>query len=159
MENHQSEDLLIKIVRPLKKTFFSTSKISTPWYIHEKSNIKTMLVRAEKRFRTTWDISEISEKQWIFALPKYVSVKIPTKTCFGTAKIQFFAIISETPQVVLKRFQGRTNISLMFPFPWLDRGIDISYFEKIDFLARQTIFAQKWRISQKVGTSQNILRS
>ena len=36
-----------------KKTFFSTSKISTPWYIHEKSNIKTMLVRAEKRFRTT----------------------------------------------------------------------------------------------------------
>ena len=118
-----------------------------------------MLVRAEKRFRTTWDISEISEKQWIFALPKYVSVKIPTKTCFGTAKIQFFAIVSEIPQVVLKRFQGRTNISLMFPFPWLDRGIDISYFEKIDFLARQTIFAQKWRFSQKVGTSQNILQS
>ena len=159
MENHQSEDLLIKIVRPLKNRFFKTSKISTPRSNHEKSNIKTMLVRAEKRFRTTWDISEISEKQWIFALPKYVSVKIPTKTCFGTAKIQFFAIISETPQVVLKRFQGRTNISLMFPFPWLDRGIVISYFEKIDFLARQTIFAQKCRISQRVGTSQNILRS
>ena len=35
--------------------------------------------------------------------------------------------------MVLKRFLGRTNISLMFLFPWLDWGDDISDFEKIDF--------------------------
>merc|ERR1711954_192598 len=51
----------------------------------------------------------------------------------GRAKIEIFAIISETPHVVLKRFWGRTNISLMFLFAWLDWGIDISDFEKIDF--------------------------
>ena len=32
------------------------------------------------------------------------------------------------------------NISLMFLFPWLDWGIDISDFEKIDFLGHWAIF-------------------
>ena len=31
------------------------------------------------------------------------------------------------------------NISLMFLFPWLDWGIDISDFEKIDFLGHGAI--------------------
>ena len=43
--------------------------------------------------------------------------------------------------MVLKRFQGRTNISLMFPFPWLDWGIDICDFEKIDFLGHGRFLA------------------
>merc|ERR1711951_124852 len=36
---------------------------------------------------------------------------------------------------------GRTNISLMFLFPWLDCGIDISDFEKIDFLGHGRFLA------------------
>ena len=54
---------------------------------------------------------------------------------------KFFAIISKTPQMVLKRFYGRTNISLMFLSPWLDCGIDILDFEKIDFLGSLAILA------------------
>ena len=42
--------------------------------------------------------------------------------------------------MVLKRFYGRTNISLVFLFPRLDWGIDISDFEKIDFLGHVAIF-------------------
>ena len=42
--------------------------------------------------------------------------------------------------MVLKRFYGRTNISLVFLFPRLDWGIDISDFEKIDFLVHVAIF-------------------
>ena len=41
--------------------------------------------------------------------------------------------------MVLKRFYGRTNITLEFLFLWLDWGIDISDFEKIDFLGRGAI--------------------
>ena len=39
--------------------------------------------------------------------------------------------------MVLKRFEGRTNILLMILFPWLDWDIDISDFEKIDFLGHR----------------------
>ena len=73
-----------------------------------------------------------------FSIPLHVSAGIPAETCRRCSRgsrFQFFAIISETPHVVLKRFWGRTNISLMFLFPWLDWGIDISDFGKIDFLA------------------------
>ena len=50
-------------------------------------------------------------------------------------------IISKMPHVILKRFYGQTNINLIFLFPWLDWGIDISDFEKIDFLVDQSIFS------------------
>ena len=43
--------------------------------------------------------------------------------------------------LVLKHFKGRTNISLMSLFPWLDWGIDISDFEKIDFLGHERFWA------------------
>ena len=43
--------------------------------------------------------------------------------------------------MVLKLFKGRTNISLMSPFTWLDWGIDISDFEKIDFLGHERFWA------------------
>ena len=36
-----------------------------------------------------------------------------------------------------KTFLGQTNVVLMFPFPWLDWGIDILGFEKIDFLTHE----------------------
>ena len=55
--------------------------------------------------------------------------------------IQFCVIISGTPQLVLKCLWGRYNISLMFLFPWLDWGIDISDFEKIDFLGHGRFLA------------------
>ena len=79
-------------------------------------------------------MSEIITKIWIFALPLHVSAGIPAETCSGSAKIQFYANISETLQVILKLFYARTNVILMFLFPGLDWGIDISGFEKIDFL-------------------------
>ena len=49
-------------------------------------------------------------------------------------------IILKRPQVILKRFYGQTNISLVFLFPWLDWGIDILDFEKIDFFGRSVDF-------------------
>ena len=60
---------------------------------------------------------------------------------------EFFVLISKTPQMDLKRFYGRTNISLMFLSPWLDYGIDISDFEKIDFLGHRVILGR----SQPLG--------
>ena len=42
--------------------------------------------------------------------------------------------------MVVRIFQGRTNISLTFLFPRLDRGIIISYFEKIAFFDSGAIF-------------------
>ena len=71
----------------------------------------------------------------------HVSAGIPAESAYIDQNTHIFAIISETPQVVLKRFKGRTNISLMFLFPWLDWGNDISDFEKIDFLAGQAILS------------------
>ena len=116
-----------------QKSIFSKSKISIPQSNHGKRNIKLMLVRPQKRFRTTCGVSEIITKNWIFALLLHVSEGIPAETCKSRANIQFFVIISETPQVVSKRFWIRTNISLMFLFPWLDWGIDILDFEKSIF--------------------------
>ena len=53
---------------------------------------------------STCGISEIIAKIWIIALLLHVSAGIPAETCSGRAKLQIFAIISGTPQVVLKRF-------------------------------------------------------
>ncbi len=50
----------------------------------------------------------------------------------GSGKSKF-TIFSKTAVVVVKHFQGRTNISLTFLFPRLDCGIIISDFEKITF--------------------------
>ena len=88
-----------------------------------------------------------NHKNWIFALPLHVSAEIPAETCKGRANIQFFVVIVEAPQVVLKCFWGGTNISLMFLFPWLDWGIDISDFEKIDFLDHERFlaFSAPWK--------------
>merc|ERR1712117_217875 len=52
-------------------------------------------------------------------------------------KFEFFSI---TEVVVLKRFYGRTNISLTFLFPRLDCGIIISHFVKIAFFDSEAIF-------------------
>ena len=55
-----------------------------------------------------------------------------------------FCDISKSTGVVTKPFWGRTNIGLMFLFPWFDYGIDILNFEKSRFLVNcketQTIF-------------------
>ena len=83
----------------------------------------------------------LNGKNWGFALPLHISAGITTETCSGREKIEIFAFISETPQVVLKCFWGRTNICFMFLFPWLDSGIDISDFEKIDFLGHERFLA------------------
>ena len=80
-------------------------------------------------------------KNLIFALPKHATAGITAKTCSGRANIEFFAIFSETLQVVLTRFWGRTNIDLMFLFPCLDWCIDILDFEKIDFLSHEPFLA------------------
>ena len=63
-----------------------------------------MLVRAEKRFRTTCGVSEIIAKIYIFALPLHVSAGISAENAYRDRKPHIFAIISETLQVVLKRF-------------------------------------------------------
>ena len=89
-----------------------------------------MLVQPCKRFRTTCDVSEIIAKTWYFEPSLHVSAGIPEETCIGGSKYHFFAIISGKPQVFLKRFQGRINIRLIFLFPWLDWGDDISDFER-----------------------------
>ena len=68
------------------------------------------------------------------------SLPIAAETCSGRANLQFCVIISGSLQVVLKRFYGRTNNSLVLLFPWLGWGIDISDFEKIDFLGHGAIF-------------------
>ena len=77
-----------------KKTIFSKSEISSPQSNHGKRNIKLMLVRPQKRFRTTCGVSEIIAKIWIFALQLHVSARIAAETCSGRAKIQILAIIS-----------------------------------------------------------------
>ena len=81
----------------------------------------------------------LSWKKLGFAFLKHVYVGIPTETCFWKAKPIILEKIPETPQVVLKLFYSRTNINLMILFPYCDWGIDISNFEKIDFLANQSI--------------------
>ena len=114
-----------------KIDFFKVRDIDTPIQPRKKK-YQTNVSSALKSFRTTCGVPEMITKNGIFALPLHVSAGIAAETCNGRAKIDIFAIISETLQVVLKRFWGRTNISLMFLFPWLDWGIDISDFEKIE---------------------------
>ena len=121
-----------------KVDFFKVRDIDTsiqPRKKKHQNNVSSALETFQDHLRRLWD----NRKNLDFALPLLVSAGIPAKTCKGSAKIQIFAIISETPQVVLKRFWGRTNIVLMFLFPWLDWGIDISNFEKIDFLGHGAI--------------------
>ena len=55
--------------------------------------------------------------------------------------LDFCDYLRDAASQVLKRFWSRTNIVLMFLFPWLDWGIDISDFEKIDFLAHEPYLA------------------
>ena len=45
-----------------------------------------MLVRAEKRFRTTCGVSEIIAKIWIFALPLHFSAGIPAENAYREGK-------------------------------------------------------------------------
>ena len=80
-------------------------------------------------------------KNLAFCPPKTPFCGIFHSKILGRAKIKIFTSISDTPQVVLKRFGGLTNISLMFLFPWLDQSIDISDFEKIDSLAHKPFLA------------------
>ena len=80
-------------------------------------------------------------KNLIFSLSKHATAGITAETYSGRANIKIFAIVSETLQVVLKRFWGRTNIDLMFLFPWLDWCMDILDFEKIDFLSHEPFLA------------------
>merc|ERR1712237_180959 len=51
----------------------------------------------------------------------------------GSSKYAKIRIFSKTAVVVVKHFQGLTNISLTFLFPRLDCGINITDFEKIAF--------------------------
>ena len=60
--------------------------------------------------------------------------------------------------MVLKRCKGRTNISLMFLFPWLDWGIDTSDFEKIDFLGHERFLAFSAPWSRAFLTLERIFR-
>ena len=121
----ENRNFWAKIVWRAKKSIFSKYEISIPRSNHGKGNIKLMLVRPWKRFRTICGVSEIIAKNWIFAVPKHVFVGIFTETYFGRAKIHCFSLISDMSQVVLKRFSARTSIVLMLLFSWLDRGVDI----------------------------------
>ena len=53
---------------------------------------------------------------------------------------RFFQTISGRAGVVVKCFQGRTNISKMCLFPWFDYGDNISNFEKSYFWDGQVVF-------------------
>ena len=59
--------------------------------------------------------------------------------CLLELKKSKIEIFSETTVVVVKPFQGRTNISSTFLFPRLDCGINISDFEKIAFFDSRAI--------------------
>ena len=111
--------------------FFKVCDIDTPIQPRKKKH-QTNISSALKSFRTTCGVSEIIAKIWIFA------------------------IISETPQVVLKRFSGRTNIILMFLFPWLDWGIDISDLKKIDFLGHGAILGCSQPLGRLILNSSDI---
>ena len=123
-----------------KVDFFKVRDIDTsiqPRKKKHQTNVSSALKKFEDHSRRLWD----NRKNLDFAFPSHVSAGIPAETCSGGLKYEFFAIISEMPQVVLKRFSGRTNISLLFLFPWLDWGIDILDFEKIDFLGHERFWA------------------
>ena len=62
-----------------------------------------------------------------------------TKMVGWGSKSRKLVTISKSTGVVTKPFWGRTNIGLMFLFPWFDYGIDILKFEKSHFLAARVI--------------------
>ena len=69
-KNQSAQGLRTPQNRPWpKKSIFSKSEISIPQSNHGKRNIKLMLVRPKKHFRTTCRVPEIIAKIWIFALP------------------------------------------------------------------------------------------
>ena len=80
-----------------KIDFFKVRDIDTSIQPRKKKH-QTNVSSALKLFRTTCGVSEIIAKIWIFALPLHVSAGIPAENA------HIFAIVSETPQMVLKRF-------------------------------------------------------
>ena len=87
-----------------KKAIFSKSKISIHQSNHWKRNIKSMLVRSHKRFRTTWGVSEIMMKFQFLPSTNIFLWDFPREVFFGRAKNRKFWIIAEITQVVLKCF-------------------------------------------------------
>ena len=69
-----------------------------------------------------------------------MSVQKAQETGKGGSKKSKIEIFSKAAVVVVKPFQGRTNISLTFLFPRLDYGIIILDFEKIAFFDSEAIF-------------------
>ena len=123
-----------------KLDFFKVQDIDTPIQPRKKKH-QTNVSQALKTFQDHLRRLRDSCKNLAFCPPKTPFCGIFHSKILGRAKIKIFISISETPQVILKRFGGRTNISLMFLFPWLDQSIDISNFEKIDFLAHKPFLA------------------
>ena len=143
-----------------KIAFLKVRDIDTPIQSRKKkhqTNVSSALKIFQDHLRF---VSEIITKNWIFAFPLHVSAGIFEGTCKGRANIQFFAIISEMPQVVLKRFQGRTNISLMFLYP-ISRALKKSILGVMsDFWLFQptagAIF-ERWNL-QSIGLRRKILK-
>ena len=63
-----------------------------------------------------------------------------TELVRARSKNRKFEIFSGRTQMIVKPFQGRTNISLMFLFPQSDCGIIILDFESIAFFDSEAIF-------------------
>ena len=86
-----------KIAHETKNWIFSKSKISIHQSNHVKRNIKPMLVRPQKRFRTTCGVFEIVAKIWLFALPRHLSVGFSTVKFWGGQKSKFLQV-SQRPR-------------------------------------------------------------
>ena len=122
-----------------KCDFFKVQDNDTTIRLGEKEH-QTDVSSALKMFRTTTAVIEKISNFPFFDTTLTIFLDFCTEMALWMSqnpKIEIFLI---TAVVVLKPFQGRTNISLMFLFPRLDCGIIISNFEKITFFASMAIF-------------------
>ena len=98
-----------------------------------------MLVRPQKGLVTTSvDFEIVTNFRDFDPHPTILVRKVqqrPKMECGGPK----FCDTSKSTREVTKPFWGRTNIGLMFLFPWFDYGIDILKFEKSHFLAARVI--------------------
>ena len=105
-----------------------------------KRKVKLMLVRPQKDFTIIWALhGEITIFRFLI-LPLPFCGAFLTELVRAKSKNRKIEIFSGSTQMIVKSFQGRSNISLMFLFPQSDCGIIILDFEKIAFFDSKAIF-------------------
>ena len=124
-----------------KKSIFSKSKISIHQSNHGKRNIKPMLFRAEKRFRTTCGVSEIIAKFRI--LPSQITFlwDFSREVYFGRAKIENFELSQGQRKWSWNVLKAKiTSVWCFFLRGWI--GVSISWtLKKFNFLSHEQFLA------------------